>query len=66
MMNIALHHLQYLKGVIYVRFNFISKPANSWIKEASLKPILKILFSEFWFEGEICILFADTNVGKAI
>ena len=25
-----------------------------------------MLFSEFWHEGEICILFADTNVGKSI
>ena len=45
---------------------FISKPANSWIQEASLKPIPKMLFSEFWFEGEISILFADTNLGKSI
>lgn len=26
----------------------------------------KMLFGEFWFEGELCILFADTNVGKSI
>jgi RecA-family ATPase len=45
---------------------FISKTANNWIKDASLKPIPKMLFSEFWFEGEICVLFADTNVGKSI
>jgi RecA-family ATPase len=45
---------------------FISKPTNNWIKEASLKPIPKMLFSEFWFEGELCVLFADTNVGKSI
>jgi RecA-family ATPase len=25
-----------------------------------------MLFSEFWFEGELCILFADTNLGKSI
>lgn len=25
-----------------------------------------MLFGEFWFEGEICILFADTNLGKSI
>ncbi|NMC61398.1 MAG: AAA family ATPase [Candidatus Methanofastidiosa archaeon] len=28
-------------------------------------PIPKMLFSEFWFEGELCILFADTNLGKS-
>ncbi|MDB5284264.1 MAG: LuxR family transcriptional regulator [Bacteroidota bacterium] len=42
------------------------KPANQWMAEASINPIPKMLFSEFWFEGEICILFADTNVGKSI
>jgi hypothetical protein len=25
-----------------------------------------MLFSEFWYEQELCILFADTNVGKTI
>lgn len=45
---------------------FICKPANSFIREASLKPIPKMLFSELWVEGELCVLFADTNVGKSI
>jgi RecA-family ATPase len=44
----------------------IVKPANTWIAEAKLRPIPRMLFSEFWFEGEVCILFADTNVGKSI
>ncbi|MFD2146594.1 AAA family ATPase [Mucilaginibacter antarcticus] len=25
-----------------------------------------MLFGDFWYEGELCILFADTNVGKSI
>ena len=25
-----------------------------------------MLFGEFWFESELCILFADTNLGKSI
>jgi len=25
-----------------------------------------MLFDHFWYEGEVCILFADTNVGKSI
>ena len=45
---------------------FISKPTNNWIKEASLKPIPKMLFSELFFEGEICVLYSDTNTGKSI
>jgi len=45
---------------------FIAKPANQWIDEAKVRPIPKMLFGEFWFEGEVCILFADTNTGKSI
>lgn len=45
---------------------FLSKPINEWIVEASLKPIPKMLFDEFWFEGEVCILYSDTNLGKSI
>lgn len=45
---------------------FNVKSANAWLKEAESQPIPKMLFSEFWHEGELCILFADTNVGKSI
>ena len=44
----------------------IVKPANTWIDEAKRRPIPRMLFGEFWFEGEVCVLFADTNVGKSI
>jgi RecA-family ATPase len=45
---------------------FDIKSANKWMEQAALRPIPKMLFSEFWYEGELCILFADTNVGKSI
>jgi DNA primase len=45
---------------------FIIKSAADWIEEAKNKPIPKMLFGELWFEDEICILFADSNVGKSI
>ena len=45
---------------------FVIKSANEWIKAAKNKPALKMLFGEFWHEGEFCILFADTNLGKSI
>lgn len=45
---------------------FIVKLVRDVIKEAKAKPIPKMLFGELWFEGEICILFADANVGKSI
>jgi hypothetical protein len=45
---------------------FVVKSANEWMAQARTKPIAKKLFGEFWFEGEVCMLFADTNVGKSI
>jgi RecA-family ATPase len=41
-------------------------PANKWIEQAKTRPIPEMLFSKLWFESELCILFADTNLGKSI
>lgn len=45
---------------------FLVRTARRWIEQASLKPIPKMLFSEFWLEGQLCILFADTGLGKSV
>lgn len=45
---------------------FLIKPANQWINEAKAKPIPDTLFDSFWSEEEICILFADSGLGKSI
>jgi RecA-family ATPase len=45
---------------------FIAMPANQWIAQASTRPIPKMLFGQLWYEEELCILFADTNMGKSI
>jgi RecA-family ATPase len=45
---------------------FTAKSANKWIEGSKSKPIQKMLFGELWFERELCILFADTNLGKSI
>ncbi len=45
---------------------FTVKTASRWIEQAKIRPNPRMLFSEFWFEGELCILFADTNLGKSI
>jgi len=37
-----------------------------WMERSNVRPIPKMLFGEFWFEGELCILFADSNLGKSI
>jgi archaellum biogenesis ATPase FlaH len=44
----------------------IIRSVNHCIEDAKNRPIPKMLFSEFWHEGELSILFADTNLGKSI
>ena len=45
---------------------FTVKSANQWIDEASSRPMPCKLFGQLWYEGEICILFSDSNLGKSI
>ncbi|MBK7304980.1 MAG: AAA family ATPase [Saprospiraceae bacterium] len=45
---------------------FRVKTANGWIDDAKTRRIPQMLFDEFWYESELCILFADTNLGKSI
>lgn len=45
---------------------FAVKKASEWLDEAKAKAIPKKLFEEFWYESELCFLFADTNAGKSI
>jgi DNA-binding CsgD family transcriptional regulator len=45
---------------------FTIQTANSWMEQANKRPVPKMLFGKFWFEGELCILFADSNLGKSI
>lgn len=44
----------------------VVKEANEWIEEAKKRPIPNMLFSELWYENEVCILFSDTNNGKSV
>jgi RecA-family ATPase len=45
---------------------FKVKTANEWLEQAKTTPIPEMLFGEFWYEGEISILFSDSNLGKSI
>lgn len=45
---------------------FTIRTANNWLLEANKRPVPKMLFGRFWYEGELCILFADSNLGKSI
>jgi hypothetical protein len=42
------------------------RTGNQCIIDAKNKSEPNMLFSEFWHEGELCICFADTNLGKSI
>lgn len=42
------------------------RTANECIQDAITQPIPNKLCGNFWLENEVCILFADTNVGKSI
>ncbi|MFI5139727.1 MAG: AAA family ATPase [Sphingobacteriales bacterium] len=39
---------------------------NQVLELAKTQPIPQKLFGEFWHEGELCILFSDSNAGKSI
>ncbi len=71
-LNPPLEEIEICKTVkdIYKRYSkeglFKMQTGNHWIEQAKARPIPKMLFGEFWFEGELCILFADTNLGKSI
>jgi archaellum biogenesis ATPase FlaH len=42
------------------------KTANEWLEDAKRKPIPSQLLGCLWYQGELAILFADTNMGKSI
>ncbi len=44
---------------------FIIKPAADFLQTTPNQSNTNTLFGDFWYEGELCILFADTNVGKS-
>ena len=42
------------------------KTANRTIEEAALRPNPNALYLTLWYEGEVCCLFSDSNLGKSI
>ena len=45
---------------------FTVKTANRTIQEAANRPDPVPLWKSLWYEGEVCCLFADSNLGKSI
>ena len=42
------------------------KTANSTVLDAVTRPDPRDLYHSLWYEGEVCCLFADSNLGKSI
>lgn len=45
---------------------FTIRTANRTIAEAAQRPNPRQLYQELWYEGEVCCLFSDSNLGKSI
>ena len=45
---------------------FTVKTANRTIREAALRPNPDALWLTLWYEGEVCCLFSDSNLGTSI
>lgn len=45
---------------------FVAKSANEWLMTASKKGPTQCLWDAGWDEGETCILFSDSNMGKSL
>ncbi len=57
---------QLLNGIPTNVGMFDVKTANQTIAEAKQRPNPDSLWLSLWYEGEVCCLFADSNVGKSI
>jgi len=57
----------YFQDAAEINEAFIIKPAADWLQTTNDVPDAgTMLFGDFWYRGELCIMFADTNVGKSI
>lgn len=45
---------------------FTIKSANDTIREARAQPDPRTFWMSMWYEGEVCCLFSDSNLGKSI
>jgi hypothetical protein len=45
---------------------FTVESGNRWMELARREPEAKMLLGELWHQGELCMLFADTNTGKSV
>ncbi len=55
------YHLKAREGSI-----FTARTSYETLLEAQKQPDPRKMWKEFWFENEVCCLFADSNVGKSV
>jgi len=48
------------------RYLFKVYTGNRWMELGGREPAAKMLFGEFWYQHELCFLFANTNIGKSV
>ncbi len=65
--NEIVNHVESLKSECKKHIGFLKiQSANEWIDDAKHYEVDKMLFDTFWYEGETCVLFASSNLGKSI
>lgn len=57
--------LKYANETVLHEFCVLKK-ANQWIAGSKLRPVPKMLFGEFWMEGELAVLAAGPGMGKSL
>ena len=57
----SVYHLKEREGSI-----FTARTAYETLLDAQKEPDPRKLWKEFWYENEVCCLFADSNVGKSV
>ena len=71
-MTMATDPLKAISGVLEEAENttksgmFLVKTANQTVDDARKRPDPVSLWHGLWYEGEVCCLFADSNLGKSI
>lgn len=64
-----LHELtdEHLPDLQFTRYHnlFIARPANAYLETSVVRKPKRRLFGDFWREGELVLLFADTGLGKS-
>ena len=66
-LSLQLQEAECLKNALVTQRGIITlKTAEQWSAEAQQRPDPNALWLSLWYEGEVCCLFADSNLGKSI